>query len=355
MSKRPMALSLTLSLAVALFIARRTRARVLSPRLESYERPWCVAWQKREEYGNTGQGTVALDASGRTMWIFEPHVADRCIEAARGAGIPVDRNAWLDRAQRRKEEGDRASRDRHARAGSLRSEDVHRRHLRRRPDGRGGCRLPRRPRGERDVRRDAQRRAAGRCVTPSLRGDASRSVRRARRSEASGVAAADQRRRRRREPARRRAIQAYCFRMCLTDVRENRRPSPQARRLRPRKYELLLRNFDAGLRADVRQVRSGAQPQDRHEQQRAVLDRLHRRELRLSRRRLRHARARSSASTCRISRACCGSSRTTRACRRKCATRVQPVGPGEGRVRRQRQLAAPALRARGAADGRATS
>src|SRR5687767_12106040 len=29
-------------------------------------------WQKREEYGNKGQGTPAIDGAQRTMWIFEP-------------------------------------------------------------------------------------------------------------------------------------------------------------------------------------------------------------------------------------------------------------------------------------------
>ena len=32
-------------------------------------------WQPREEYGNTGQGTPAMDGENRTMGIFERHVA----------------------------------------------------------------------------------------------------------------------------------------------------------------------------------------------------------------------------------------------------------------------------------------
>ena len=31
---------------------------------------------KREDYGGRGQGTKAVDGSKRTMWIFEPHVAE---------------------------------------------------------------------------------------------------------------------------------------------------------------------------------------------------------------------------------------------------------------------------------------
>nr|WP_068887613.1 FAD-dependent oxidoreductase [Pedobacter panaciterrae] len=37
-------------------------------------------WQKKEEYGNKGQGTPAIDGTDRTMWIFEPHVAEKIME-----------------------------------------------------------------------------------------------------------------------------------------------------------------------------------------------------------------------------------------------------------------------------------
>ncbi len=41
-------------------------------------------------------------------------------------------------------------------------------------------------------------------------------------------------------------IQAYCFRMCLTDAEENRRPFPKPEGYEELRYELLLRNFEAG-------------------------------------------------------------------------------------------------------------
>lgn len=41
-------------------------------------------------------------------------------------------------------------------------------------------------------------------------------------------------------------VQAYCFRMCMTDVPENRRPWPKPADYDPLEYELLLRNFEAG-------------------------------------------------------------------------------------------------------------
>ncbi len=43
-----------------------------------------------------------------------------------------------------------------------------------------------------------------------------------------------------------RRVQAYCFRFCTTDVAENRRPWPKPEGYDPRRYELLLRNFEAG-------------------------------------------------------------------------------------------------------------
>ncbi len=41
-------------------------------------------------------------------------------------------------------------------------------------------------------------------------------------------------------------VQAYCFRMCMTDRAENRIPWPKPADYDPLRYELLLRNFEAG-------------------------------------------------------------------------------------------------------------
>ena len=55
-------------------------------------------WQKREDYGNKGQGTPAMDGANRTMWIFEPHVAERIFEDfVSENSILVLRDEWLDR------------------------------------------------------------------------------------------------------------------------------------------------------------------------------------------------------------------------------------------------------------------
>src|SRR5918997_566205 len=63
-----------------------------------YDKPAAWRWQKREEYGNKGQGTPAIDGEHRTMWIFEPHVAERVFEErVKTHKIQVDRDQWLDR------------------------------------------------------------------------------------------------------------------------------------------------------------------------------------------------------------------------------------------------------------------
>ncbi|MFA5327579.1 MAG: FAD-dependent oxidoreductase [Prolixibacteraceae bacterium] len=55
-------------------------------------------WQKHSEYGNKGQGTPAMDGENRTMWIFEPHVAEQVFEDFIAENkITVLRDEWLDR------------------------------------------------------------------------------------------------------------------------------------------------------------------------------------------------------------------------------------------------------------------
>lgn len=63
-----------------------------------YNDPDSWVWEKHEEYGNKGQGTPAMDGENRTMWIFEPHVAERVFEDfVSEYNIPVYRDEWLDR------------------------------------------------------------------------------------------------------------------------------------------------------------------------------------------------------------------------------------------------------------------
>ncbi|MGH9831694.1 MAG: FAD-dependent oxidoreductase [Blastocatellia bacterium] len=65
---------------------------------QHYQKPEAWTWEKREEYGNKGQGTPAIDGENRTMWIFEPHVAEQVFEdLIREHQITVVRNEWLNR------------------------------------------------------------------------------------------------------------------------------------------------------------------------------------------------------------------------------------------------------------------
>ncbi|NID12935.1 FAD-dependent oxidoreductase [Fibrivirga algicola] len=66
-----------------------------------YQKEASWTWQKQAEYGNKGQGTPALDGSSRTMWIFEPHAAEQVFEdLVREHKLTVYRNEWLDRTAR---------------------------------------------------------------------------------------------------------------------------------------------------------------------------------------------------------------------------------------------------------------
>ena len=57
-------------------------------------------WERRSDYGNVGQATVALDSSYKTMWIFEPHAAERIFERyVSEHALKVVRNEWLDRGK----------------------------------------------------------------------------------------------------------------------------------------------------------------------------------------------------------------------------------------------------------------
>jgi hypothetical protein len=216
-----------------------------------YQKPEAWVWQKREEYGNRGQGTEAMDKTGRTMWIFEPHVAENIFEDwIREAKIPVIRNAWLDRNQGVRKAGSRivsirtldgktyaakmfidatyegdlmagAGVDYHVGRESTRTYGEkwagvqtgvlhHRHHF-------GVLKVPISPYV---IPGDPKSGVLPRISTepPGNYGDGDKKV------------------------------QAYCFRMCLTQVPANRVPFPKPAGYDPKQYELLLRIFAAGWR-----------------------------------------------------------------------------------------------------------
>ncbi len=216
-----------------------------------YQKPETWKWQPQSEYGNTGQGTPAIDGENRTMWIFEPSVAERVFEGyVKEFGIEVHRDEWLDRetgvvskngAIRSirtlggKEyagkiffdatyEGDllaTAGVDYHVgrEANSVYGEEWngvqvgilhHRHHF-------GAVDQPISP-----------------YVIP---GDPKSGVLPRVSAESPGTRGEGDRR-----------VQAYCFRMCLTNHPENRIPFPKPAGYDPKQYELLLRVFEAGWR-----------------------------------------------------------------------------------------------------------
>lgn len=65
---------------------------------DHYQSDEAWQWQDRSEYGNKGQGTPAIDGDARTMWIFEPHLAEKVFEDfVKENELEVLRDEWLDR------------------------------------------------------------------------------------------------------------------------------------------------------------------------------------------------------------------------------------------------------------------
>jgi hypothetical protein len=216
-----------------------------------YEQPEAWRWQERSAYGNRGQGTPAIDGAARTMWIFEPHVAERIFEELVAEhGIEVVRDEWLDRDQGVRKAGPRiesiTTRSGRTYAGRMFIDATyegdlmaaagveyhvgreanavygeehngvqvgvlhHGHHFGRVPEPISPYRVPDDP-------------ASG--VLPRIS------------TEPPGEFGAGDHR-----------VQAYCFRTCFTKVPANRVPFPKPDGYDPDQYELLVRIFDAGWR-----------------------------------------------------------------------------------------------------------
>ncbi|MBD0257979.1 MAG: FAD-dependent oxidoreductase [Cytophagales bacterium] len=205
-------------------------------------------WQKQDEYGNKGQGTPAIDGAERTMWIFEPHAAEAVFEDfARENNLTIYRDEWLDRQNGVQKQAGRIvsirtlsgktftgrmfidatyEGDLMAAAGvtyhvgreanSVYGETYngvqtgvfhHGHHFKTNVDP---YKVPGNP-------------ASG--LLPRIA------------SQAPGEKGAGDH-----------TIQAYCFRMCLSNHPQNRIPFSKPERYDPSQYELLVRVFDAGWR-----------------------------------------------------------------------------------------------------------
>ena len=65
---------------------------------QHYKKPESWKWQVQSEFGNKGQGIAAMDDAAGTMWLFEPHVAEEVFEdLVKESHIPVFREICLDR------------------------------------------------------------------------------------------------------------------------------------------------------------------------------------------------------------------------------------------------------------------
>ena len=218
---------------------------------QHYQLPASWPFQSPADYGNKGQGTPAIDGTQRTMWIFEPHAAENVFENfIREYHIPVHRNAPLDRSHGIRRDGTRivslttkngltfsggmfidatyegdlmaaagaswhAGRESTAtykekwngvQTGTLH----HRHHFGVLPSPISPFKIPGNP---------------GSGTLPLISTD-----------PPGTLGSADHR------------IQAYCFRLCLTNHPENRVPFPKPDVYNPDLYELLLRVFNAGWR-----------------------------------------------------------------------------------------------------------
>jgi hypothetical protein len=216
-----------------------------------YDNPAAWTWERREQFGNKGQGTVAMDGENRTMWIFEPHVAEAVFEdLIKENQIPVHRDEWLDRKNGVKKSG--------ARIVEIRTLSGKRYAGRMFIDATYEGDLMAAAGVSYHVGREAN----------SVYGETWNGVQtgvlhhrhhfgvlkekispyRIPGDPASGVLARISTAPPGEYGAGDKKVQAYCFRMCLTDHPDNRVPFPKPVGYDPKQYELLLRIFNAGWR-----------------------------------------------------------------------------------------------------------
>lgn len=218
-----------------------------------YQTPETWKWQKRELYGDKGQGTPAIDGKQRTMWIFEPHVAEQVFEDfVREYKIPVHRNEWLDRQRGVKMSGKNISSitmlsgniysglifiDATYEGDLMAAADVSY-HVGRESNSVYGEKWNGVQTGVLHHKHHFGPRAVKQKISPyCIPGDPSSGLLpRISGANPGKYGTGDDK------------IQAYCFRMCLTRHAENRVPFPKPEGYDPSQYELLLRIYQAGWR-----------------------------------------------------------------------------------------------------------
>ncbi len=216
-----------------------------------YDRPEAWTWQKRADYGNKGQGTPAIDGNQRTMWIFEPHAAEQVLEdLVREYRLAVQRDEWLDRAQGVKKTGAQITSitmlSGNTYAGKMFIDATYEGDLLAAAGvdycvGREGKAVY----GEawNGIQTGVLHHrhhfgAVQQKISPYVvPGDPKSGVLPHVSPKPPGDYGQGDKK-----------VQAYCYRVCLTDYPDNRLPFPKPAGYDPKQYELLLRVFDAGWR-----------------------------------------------------------------------------------------------------------
>ncbi len=214
---------------------------------QHYQQEEAWRWQKRSEYGNRGQGSPAIDGDSRTMWIFEPHVAEKVFEdLVREHDLVVHRDQWLDR-----DKGVTLAENR-IQAITMLSGKTYRGkmfldatyegdlmaaagvdyHVGRESSAQYGERWNGVQLGVNHHGHNFGKYKIDPYVVP---GDPTSGLLRRISDQPPGTNGAGDHR-----------VQAYCFRMCLTNVPENRVPFPKPEGYDPADYEVLARLLEAG-------------------------------------------------------------------------------------------------------------
>ncbi|GGH08395.1 FAD-dependent oxidoreductase [Sphingobacterium alkalisoli] len=209
-------------------------------------------WQGQSEYGNKGQGTAAIDGNERTMWIFEPHVAEQVFEDyVKEYELEVWRDEWLDREGGVIKKGDRIVSittlsgktfkgkmfiDATYEGDLMAAADVSY-HVGREANSVYGEKWNGIQTGV--LHHDHWFKSD---ISPYvIAGDSTSGLLYGVSAEDPGVYGEGDHR-----------LQAYCFRMCLSNHPDNRVPFPKPAHYKPENYELLARVFASGWRETFR-------------------------------------------------------------------------------------------------------
>ncbi|HYD83014.1 MAG TPA: FAD-dependent oxidoreductase, partial [Opitutus sp.] len=226
---------------------------------QHYNRPDAWTWQDADDYRTGRRTRTAIDDATKTAWNFEPHVAEKVFEDfIREHDIPVHRDEWLDRAKGVKLQDGRivsitmlsgqtyagkmfidATYEGDLMAAAGVSYHVGREANRVYGEEWNGVQVGiLHHRHHFGPYKAASSLPAGHALEISpyvVPGDPSSGVIARVSTEPPGIRGEGDHR-----------VQAYCFRMCLTDVPENRVPFAKPAGYDPAQYELLARIYAAG-------------------------------------------------------------------------------------------------------------